>query len=192
MTGSRALLVISLNLCFAFLATTADAQTRCVVADPSGTPLNVRSQPQGTILGALSNGTAVEVRDVEPDRRGNVWARVVPPGRGKAGWVYRDHLKCDQPVEAGGSRAAPRRVPSQANELQCVPKSVTARILQSPSPNDVHPHWRGETRIGRSWTFALESSVKTEAGLYFVGKLISPSGGVQQPIFVLGDEWDCE
>jgi hypothetical protein len=41
------------------------------VADPSGTPLNVRSQPKpnGSILGALNNDTSVVVSRVLFDRR---------------------------------------------------------------------------------------------------------------------------
>ena len=56
MTISRGFLLATAALrilCIGFLWTNADAQTRCFVADPTGTPLNVRSQPQGTILGAL-------------------------------------------------------------------------------------------------------------------------------------------
>jgi hypothetical protein len=58
MTISRGFLLATaalIILCIGFLWTNADAQTRCVVADPTGTPLNVRSQPQGTILGALNH-----------------------------------------------------------------------------------------------------------------------------------------
>ena len=42
------------------IATTAAAQT-CVVDDPTGTPLNVRTSPNGAILGALYNGAVVLV-----------------------------------------------------------------------------------------------------------------------------------
>jgi hypothetical protein len=34
----------------------ANAAFVCTVGDPTGTPLNVRGQPNGTILGALHNG----------------------------------------------------------------------------------------------------------------------------------------
>lgn len=44
-----------LACCFASLASNALAQDVYVVNDPTGTPLNVRSQPNGAILGALYN-----------------------------------------------------------------------------------------------------------------------------------------
>jgi Tetratricopeptide repeat len=48
----------------------------CRVADPSGTPLNIRSSPKGgSIRGALSNDTVVKVLEVRGD-----WARIKPHG----------------------------------------------------------------------------------------------------------------
>jgi Bacterial SH3 domain len=63
----------------------------CRVADPTGTPLNVRSAPRrGSILGALTNGTIVKVLEVRGD-----WVRIKPYNSpGKAGWVYVEHLDC--------------------------------------------------------------------------------------------------
>jgi hypothetical protein len=70
----------------------------CTVADPTGTPLNVRAEPSGTILGRLRNGTRVEVTDVDADARMKAWAYVVPQA-GKSGWVILKYLvKCDRPV----------------------------------------------------------------------------------------------
>ena len=42
-------------------ATVANAAIgdRCKVTDPTGTPLNVRSAPNGKIIGTLANGTLV-------------------------------------------------------------------------------------------------------------------------------------
>jgi uncharacterized protein YraI len=74
------------------LATAANAAGHvCLVADPSGTPLNVRTQPNGTILGALHNDAEVVVVDLTRDRK---WAKVVPIQVGKAGWVFFDYLDC--------------------------------------------------------------------------------------------------
>src|SRR5262245_65909537 len=41
----------------------------CVVADPTGTPLNVRNRPNVTILGALHNDTTVIILDAALDRK---------------------------------------------------------------------------------------------------------------------------
>jgi hypothetical protein len=77
--------------------------------------------------------------------------------------------------------------------VQCVPKAPTARLLQSANPNDIDPNWRGESRIGTSWTFIRDQTVQTDIAVYFVGQLVSPRGGVQKkPIFILPNEWNCE
>lgn len=73
---------------------TALAQSRCVVSDPTGTPMNVRAHPNGPILGALHNGAAVQILDVTVDGGGRPWAYVVPLGEGRRGWVFRAHLAC--------------------------------------------------------------------------------------------------
>jgi hypothetical protein len=72
-------------------------KTVCHVDDPTGTPLNVRSTPNGPILGALSNDTVVTVVDTTLTR-GQKWARIVPE-IGKPGWVFRNYLDCDLPPD---------------------------------------------------------------------------------------------
>ncbi len=88
---TRTILTVMLLL----IPATAFAQQRCVVADPSGTPLNVRTAPNGRIVGALHNGTRVVVRETEYDGGGRPWAYVTPVGPGRAGFVFRDFLDCD-------------------------------------------------------------------------------------------------
>jgi hypothetical protein len=73
--------------------TTRTSKKSCAVADPSGTPLNVRNRPNGRILGALSNDSEVFITDVT-EVGGRKWAKVVPLGDGKTGWVFRDYLTC--------------------------------------------------------------------------------------------------
>ena len=65
----------------------------CVVADPTNTPLNVRSSPNGRIIGALHNDTQVVVTE-RVRANGEKWARVLPEV-GKQGWVYWPFLSCD-------------------------------------------------------------------------------------------------
>ena len=79
---------------FALAVETAFAQAVCVVADPTGTPLNVRAAPNGSILGALFNGTRVSVLNVVADRSGERWAYIAPVGPGKRGYVFRKFLDC--------------------------------------------------------------------------------------------------
>jgi uncharacterized protein YraI len=80
-----------------FLATSgvALAQMKCTVNDPTGTPLNVRSRPNGPILGALHNGTQVHLWELVyvGDKP---WAKITTEGPGKNGWVFHRHLSCEQ------------------------------------------------------------------------------------------------
>ena len=76
-----------------FLATgTAHAnagELHCLVADPTGTPMNVRVKPNGAIRGALYNQTDVLVLDESKDHK---WVRIVPTAEGKSGWVFFNYL----------------------------------------------------------------------------------------------------
>jgi hypothetical protein len=67
---------------------TAPADCTFRVRDPSGTPLNVRAEPNGraALVGTLENGTAVTVEET----RGR-WRRIGAP----AGWVWADNLACE-------------------------------------------------------------------------------------------------
>ena len=70
------------------------ADQRCMVTDPTGTPLNVRVEPNGAILGALHNGAVVNRMETSADRNGRAWSFVVPVEGGKAGWVFREFVSC--------------------------------------------------------------------------------------------------
>jgi hypothetical protein len=75
---------------FAILSTGAAAQSRCIVTDPTGTPLNARSRPTGTIPGAVHTGLAA---DRDRDQQGRRWVFAVPQ-QGQAGWGYREFISC--------------------------------------------------------------------------------------------------
>ena len=65
----------------------------CVVADPTGTPLNLRESPNGAIIGAQRNGGVVDIlRSTTLD--GKPWAFVRVRGSDKAGWAFRRYLRC--------------------------------------------------------------------------------------------------
>ncbi len=64
----------------------------CIVADPTGTPLNVRKRPSqhAPIIGALNNGITVSTRMSRGD-----WVHIVPhEAPGKSGWVWRKFIDC--------------------------------------------------------------------------------------------------
>ncbi len=65
----------------------------CTVNDPTGTPLNVRTKPNGKIIKTVKNGTLVAIDDATA---GNRWSRIsITRGRKSIiGWVLRDYLSC--------------------------------------------------------------------------------------------------
>lgn len=71
----------------------------CTVADPTGTPLNIRLSPNGPVLGSVKNGSElafIEHREVD----GKLWALVehYDPGELAAdfdgAWVFGAYLDC--------------------------------------------------------------------------------------------------
>jgi hypothetical protein len=68
----------------------------CTVADPTGTPLNVRYPANGTIQGTVANGMTVRAagRTVV---NGKVWLFVEKFGADNAiGWVFDRYLACEE------------------------------------------------------------------------------------------------
>lgn len=110
MTSFLRILAASACLSVAFSATPASAagSGQCLVDDPTGTPLNVRSAPNGTILTTLANGTAVEVVD-EMKIGTKRWFFVARQGE-RLGWIFGAYVVCKQ---AGDAREA---APSQPAE----------------------------------------------------------------------------
>jgi len=92
---SRVFTSLLFCICVAW-GTDALAQDRCVVADPSGTPLNVRSAPEGTIVQTLINGFAVKIVETASSR-GKPWVYVARANNNEPlGWVFREYLNCDR------------------------------------------------------------------------------------------------
>jgi hypothetical protein len=66
----------------------------CTVTDPTGTPLNIRLEPNGIILKTLTNGATVAVLS-NTVVEGKRWAYIgVPPSFLPAGWVFEKYLNC--------------------------------------------------------------------------------------------------
>jgi uncharacterized protein YraI len=83
----------------------------CVVADPTGTPLNVRSEPQGRVLSVLDNGVTVDVLG-ERTLGGKRWAKVAANGETR-GWVFAAYLKCTVADDSKKSAPMKPRIPPQ-------------------------------------------------------------------------------
>jgi len=80
----------------AFAGFSAKAQ-KCKVTDPTGTPLNVRSSPNGRITGKARNGMIVYIERDATDANGKAWVRIATYQRNRyvvLGWVYREFISC--------------------------------------------------------------------------------------------------
>jgi S1-C subfamily serine protease len=65
------------------------------VSDPTSTPLNVRTSPNGRILGSLVNGLAVKIIDETTDRNGASWNYIAKADDDMPiGWVFGTYLDC--------------------------------------------------------------------------------------------------
>ncbi|HMQ57741.1 MAG TPA: SH3 domain-containing protein [Rhizobiaceae bacterium] len=73
-----------------------EAQVVCRVADPTGTPLNVRLDPNGEILGSVRNGETVRVFATKR-HNGKLWAQAWrDPSDNAIGWVFDDYMLCEE------------------------------------------------------------------------------------------------
>jgi hypothetical protein len=85
-----------------FLATgaaPAQACGCCINIDPTGTPLNVRDKPGGSILYTISENATIDYPEEEKrDSKGKLWALVQiydeEGHKQKKGWVFRKYLLC--------------------------------------------------------------------------------------------------
>lgn len=77
------------------LVSTLPASAACRVADPTGTPLNVRSAPNGKIVGTFANGQAVSIL-AGSEFSGKKWVYVGDAANGDqpVGWVFGEFVVC--------------------------------------------------------------------------------------------------
>lgn len=93
----RRLVFVWLVLMFSPIHGQATDLNKCIVSDPTGTPLNVRSFPQGEIINRLKNGREVYIQSEDSDSNGKNWASVSGYYKGNWrdwGWVFRPYLNC--------------------------------------------------------------------------------------------------
>jgi len=76
------------------LANASGVRAGCIVADPSPTPLNIRTAPHGRIIGTLDNGQVVSILDSSTDNEGSPWVYVADDTGNPLGWVYREYVVC--------------------------------------------------------------------------------------------------
>jgi hypothetical protein len=86
--------ILAVALLAAAVASAA-AQQRCRIMDPTGTPLNVREQPGGRVVGQLANGRLVSAAEQVRDANGRLWVFVHDLQSGDPiGWVFREFVSC--------------------------------------------------------------------------------------------------
>ncbi|HEY9612393.1 SH3 domain-containing protein [Allocoleopsis sp.] len=94
---SHFLLALALSASAITVGLPAQAAQVCKVTDPTGTPLNVRSQPNGRVINSLKNGREVTIEAITNDSKGRAWAKVGGYDKGKYrawGWVLREFISC--------------------------------------------------------------------------------------------------
>lgn len=68
----------------------------CKVNDPTGTELNVRSSPNGSVSFQLENGWDLIIYKTVKDKNNKEWALVISPETAAdLGWVFKNYLKCN-------------------------------------------------------------------------------------------------
>ena len=85
-------------------ASPALAASECLVDDPTGTPLNVRSAPSGPILTTLPNGARVEVLE-ETKHGGKRWLFVSLASE-RLGWIFGAYVVCPKGGDERGAAPA--------------------------------------------------------------------------------------
>ncbi len=68
----------------------------CTVTDPTGSPLNTRTEPGGDIFATLRNGTVVRAI-AQTRHKGDQWVYVEKwSGDNAVGWVYDAYMECQE------------------------------------------------------------------------------------------------
>ena len=77
-------------------------------------------------------------------------------------------------------------------ETWCVPYDISASILGSADPSDIHPDWQDGSTVGLAWSLLVLGWSEDEEFSYLEGELYGPDGGlVDDDVVVLEEEWEC-
>ncbi len=114
------------------LTSVAQAAERCTVADPTGTPLNLRSEPNGTIVDRLENGLVVSVLE-RRSHKGKRWA-MIETASGTTGWAFAAYLDCPKAkTTLGNTLKVPERRPVETAPEPDQQKSAPMKPRPSPA-----------------------------------------------------------
>lgn len=127
------LVVLSASVVCIGGSTQAFAQDRCIVADPTGTPLNVRAAPDGRVVQTLTNGASVTVLD-RFSFRGRTWVYIRRYEDGAPiGWVYRDYLDCNVQQHPPGRQEAASSEPAPSQQQASSSESSGTGFFVAPT-----------------------------------------------------------
>jgi hypothetical protein len=97
---------------------------QCIIADPTGSPLNVRTGPNGKVVQTLENGISVRIVSSTADSQGREWSRIESTEGGMVlGWAFKPFLKC-------GSRRGAEAVAAQGKVVNAVQNGSLPYILE--------------------------------------------------------------
>jgi hypothetical protein len=88
----RSKLILS-AVCLTLSAAPVFAREKCIVTDPTGTPLNIRDLNM-SITSTIGNGESVFIDRYGKDAHGKPWVFILGPNGDQLGWVYRRYLTC--------------------------------------------------------------------------------------------------
>ena len=143
----RTVTVAGLGLTIGLAGLVTMASAACLVADPSGTPLNVRIRPLGVIVQTLTNGTPV-IRGAQERYEGKRWTQIrLSSGGAPIGWVFDDYLDCRNETDAAVPTTPPVKV--SPTPVPVTPPVVSPPVVASPVPAPARPT-TGEDAATRS------------------------------------------
>jgi hypothetical protein len=171
---------VPLCLAFSGIALACGGAPICTVADPTGTPLNIRHAPNGPVVGTARNGTQLEFiehRDLDGER----WALVAryyddePLSDMEGAWVFGAFLTCDGTTL--GLPAAPY-VDDAVTAVSCTVTDPTGSPLHARTdPNgDIYATLRNGTVVqaiaqtqddGDQWVYVEKWSRDNAIGWVF-------------------------
>jgi uncharacterized protein YecT (DUF1311 family) len=135
----------------------------CHVADPTGTPLNIRTSPYGAIVGNFRNGDPVTVLDQQNDRQGKTWVHVGTPSYQPIGWVYRDYIYCPSNTTYVGPSFNCRYAKTANEQLICGSADLSSAdnelaTLYGDAKASIYPAFRGRlAKDEAAWVSARQT-----------------------------------
>ena len=100
---------------------TTNVAVKCVISDPTGNSLNIRTGPDGEIATTLDNGASIVVVKEGQDARGRPWSLVARDlGSKPIGWAYRNYIACS-PNSVAQNTTAPTS-PSPVMPAKATPR----------------------------------------------------------------------